>query len=140
MLHAKKTIVPALRLLRRRTIITSSVAPSPDVFIERPEVVVLAESALYGDNNSWEGYSRSFFPSSGLHFASIDVFRRSHAAGHRPRHDGDSLDALERTMAEDLSRLGGDVHDIGDASSSAHVVLIARGPVQCIVAQYFLER
>ena len=55
-----------------------------------------------------------------------------------------SLDALERTMTEDLSRLGNDAVDdifLGDeSSSSAHVVMIARGPVQCLVAQYFLER
>jgi hypothetical protein len=143
-----------------RTVVTSSTPPSPEVFIERPEVVVLAESSLYGKagdgdggSNSWEGHCRSFFPKSGLHFASIDVFRSSSGrcgggggGGGNP-NDVDvvpSLDALERTMTEDLSRLGDDAVDdifLGDeSSSSAHVVMIARGPVQCLVAQYFLER
>ena len=126
--------------------------------MERPEVVVLAESSLYGKagagdggGNSWEGSCRSFFPKSGLHFASIDVFRSSSrrgggSGGSNPDDFGvlPSLDALERTMMEDLSRLGDDAVDdifIGDeSSSSAHVVMIARGPVQCLVAQYFLER
>jgi hypothetical protein len=47
-------------------------------------------------------------------------------------------------MTENLSRLGSNAVDdifLGDeSSSSAHVVMIARGPVQCLVAQYFLER
>ena len=58
-------------------------------------------------------------------------------------NDGDvvpSLDALERTMTENLSRLGDDAVEnifLGDkSSSSAHVVMIARGPVKCLVAQY----
>ena len=147
-----------------RTVVTSSTPPSPEVFIERPEVIVLAESSLYGKagdgdgkGNSWEGHCRSFFPNSGLHFASIDVFRSSSGrvggggggggGGGTNPDDVDvvpSLDALERTMTEDLSRLGDDAVDdifLGDeSSSSAHVVVIARGPVQCLVAQYFLER
>jgi hypothetical protein len=138
----------------RRTVVTSSTPPSPDVFIERPEVVVLAESSLYGTSggggrdNSWEGRCGSFFPESGLHFASIDVFRSTSGRGGGDHPDDDdfvpSLDALERNMVEDLAHLGDDVVDgifIGDVSStSAHVLLIARGPVQCLVAQYFLER
>jgi hypothetical protein len=140
---------------RRRTIVTSSTSPSPDVFIERPEVVVLCESSFYHyGNNSWHDHSMSYFPKCGLQYASIDVFR-STTTSRRPRdsdaapHPHPTLDDLERTMAEDLSRLIviDDVYDeddvIGDAtttSDSAHVVLIARGPIQCLVAQYFLER
>ena len=71
----------------------------------------------------------------------------------RPEHENDAsfaLKALERNLARDLSHLG-EVADVGDVglhvpghatptTSSAHVVLIARGPIQCLVAQYFLER
>ena len=56
-----------------RTVVMSSTPPSPKVFIERPEVNVLAESSLYGKagngdggSNSWEGHCRPFFPKSGL--------------------------------------------------------------------------
>eukprot|EP00571_Detonula_confervacea_P008838 CAMPEP_0172326314 /NCGR_PEP_ID=MMETSP1058-20130122/56181_1 /TAXON_ID=83371 /ORGANISM="Detonula confervacea, Strain CCMP 353" /LENGTH=244 /DNA_ID=CAMNT_0013043067 /DNA_START=515 /DNA_END=1249 /DNA_ORIENTATION=+ len=53
-------------------------------------------------------------------------------------------------MTKDLSHLGEVADGIGDAdlyipghapptSTSAHAVLIARGPVQCLIAQYFLE-
>ncbi len=141
---------------RRRTIVTSSTSPSPDVFIERPEVVVLSESSFYHDgNNSWNDPSMSYFPRCGLQYANIDVFR-SPTSGRRRRSNGaphphPTLDDLERTMAEDLSRLIviDDVYDdeeiIEDAattttSDSAHVLLIVRGPIQCLVAQYFLER
>ena len=47
-------------LPRRRGVVTSSVPPSPAAFIERPEVVVLAESALYG--RSWCDALSADFP------------------------------------------------------------------------------
>ena len=52
-------------------------------------------------------------------------------------------------MADDLSHLS-DVSDMGGTdnmhipghttTTSAHAVMIARGPLQCVVAQYFVER
>lgn len=60
-----------------------------------------------------------------------------------------SLKSLERTMSEDLSRIGASTDPLADlfipghapttSSTSAHAVLIARGPLQCLTAQYFLE-
>jgi hypothetical protein len=75
-----------------------------------------------------------------------------------------SLENLEMTLTYDLSRLGTETSPLfndeqhfndyddssssssnnsssstGTTSASAHAVLIARGPIQCLVAQYFLE-
>jgi hypothetical protein len=72
-----------------------------------------------------------------------------------------SLEILEMTLTYDLSRLGTETSPLfndeqhfndyddssssnsssaaGTTSASAHAVLIARGPIQCLVAQYFLE-
>eukprot|EP00581_Thalassiosira_minuscula_P002876 CAMPEP_0183737996 /NCGR_PEP_ID=MMETSP0737-20130205/53605_1 /TAXON_ID=385413 /ORGANISM="Thalassiosira miniscula, Strain CCMP1093" /LENGTH=380 /DNA_ID=CAMNT_0025972437 /DNA_START=148 /DNA_END=1290 /DNA_ORIENTATION=- len=140
----------------RRSIVTSSVPPSPDVFIERPEAMVLVESSLY--KHSWKDFCESFYPSMGMHFASIDMMKTSHSSSsssskglHTKSSTADalSLKSLEQTLARDLSHLE-ETADLSDAdlfipghapqiSSSAYSVLIARGPIQCLVAQYFLE-
>lgn len=133
----------------RRGVVTSSTPPSPDVFIERPEIVVLAESSLY--DHSWVDHCATFYPPAGLHFASIDIAQRTADDGDNDESDGGapSLKSLERTLADDLSRLGDVTDPLADVylpgcapptSSSAHALLIARGPLQCLVAQYFLER
>ncbi|KAL3827317.1 hypothetical protein ACHAXA_005063 [Cyclostephanos tholiformis] len=152
--HQYRSARPLTSSTRRiiRTIVTSSISPSPDVFIERPEVIVLSESSLYRAGNSWDDYSSTYFPRTGLHYASVDVFHSSRLDNsdhdHARSSPPPSLDELERTMAEDLSRLISD-KDVDDdltwddssssSSNSAHVLLIARGPIQCLVAQYFLE-
>ena len=181
-----------------RTIVTNSIAPSIDfianatvghgstvvkkhersLFMERPEIIVLAESPLYhhrrhGDtmktdkSNSWHDSFSSFYPSRGLHFASIDIMTPSPSLSNfNPNANIDDkkksptalLKFLEQTMADDLSRLS-DVTDDNSgsndafpsqskhlhqrnsvpSSSSAHAVLIARGPIPSLIAQYFLE-
>lgn len=113
--------------------------------------MVLAESSLY--DNSWKEFSETFYPSMGLHFASIDIMKPSHSSSSGLHTDSNaaaaSLKSLEQTLDKDLSHLG-DVADIGyddlfipghapPTTASAHAVLIARGPLQCLVAQYFLE-
>ena len=60
---------------------------------------------------------------------------------------GVTLKSIEQNLARDLSNLG-DVSDVGDtdfsptapSSTSAYALLVARGPIECLVAQYFLER
>ena len=105
-----------------RGILTSSITPPVDVTIERPEMIVLSESMLY--NHSWKYAASNFYPSNELHFATIDIMQPSSLS--RPT----TLKSIEHNMVQDLSNLN---------SSSAHVVLVARGPIQCLVAQYFLE-
>jgi pimeloyl-ACP methyl ester carboxylesterase len=123
-----------------RSIVTSSIEPSLDARMERPETIVLIESSLYSSNsnnsNSWKEAFESFYPKRGLHFSSIDIFR-----SHRPSLiDASStqiipsVKSLEHTLASDLSYLATSI-GIG----AAHTVLIARGPIQCLIAQYFLE-
>lgn len=114
----------------RRSIVTSSIEPSLDARIERPETIVLTESSLY--SNSWNEAFQSFYPKQGLHFSSIDMFR-----SHPDETDtqiSSSVKSLEHVLASDLSHLATSI-GIG----SAHTVLIARGPIQCLTAQYFLE-
>jgi len=146
-----------------RRIVTSSIPPSQHAFIERPETIILVESSLYNKNNnnslSWKDAGSTIFPMCGLHFASIDLF---HSVGGTTSTT--SLESLEQTLVNDLSHIGSNsvlfisTHDDGgddddeninqllspstsfhSSSSSAHVVLIAKGPIQCLIAQYYLE-
>jgi len=123
----------------RRSIVTSSFPPPPnDEPFERPETIVLCESSLYNKNLSWKEYASSFFPMNGLHFSSIDIMRSSSSL-QQTYDDSTSptsiIQSLEHNLHTDISNLYGEI-----ATSSAHVVLVARGPLQCLVAQYFLER
>mmetsp|Transcript_14587 Transcript_14587/g.29884 ORF Transcript_14587/g.29884 Transcript_14587/m.29884 type:complete len:284 (+) Transcript_14587:2499-3350(+) len=65
--------------LHLRSIVTSSIEPSLDARIERPETFVLTESSLYSNstntNTSWREAFESFYPKQGLHFSSIDMLR-----------------------------------------------------------------
>jgi hypothetical protein len=123
-----------------RTIVTSSIAPSLDAAMERPESIVFTESSLYHYSNShhknkWTDAFQSFYPSQGLHFSSIDLFRTKHiSSSDESSAPILSLKSLEHTLAKDLSHLASTI-GIG----AAHTVLIARGPIQSLVAQYFLE-
>jgi hypothetical protein len=117
---------------RQRDLVTSSIAPSLHAAFERPENIVLVESSLYSSNssqpNSWKEAFESFYPAQGLNFSSIDMFRCESGARIT------SVKSLEQTLAADLSHLS-TTTGIG----AAHTVLIARGPIQSLVAQYFLE-
>ena len=136
---------PSCHLVDRRCIVTSSTPPPVDVFIERPEMIVLAESSLYSIHNSWRDAFTSFFPAAGLHLASIDIMKTSpNSSSNEPI----SLASLEETLSMDLSHLG-TMANVGDdflipeystpSTTSAHTVLIARGPIPSLVSQYFLE-
>ena len=109
----------------RRSIVISSIEPSLNAPLERPETIVLTESSLYS-NSSWKDAFESFYPKQGIHFSSIDMLRTA-----SDTQIITSVKSLEKTLASDLSHLA----TIG----AAHTVLVARGPVQCLVAQYFLE-
>jgi len=116
-----------------RSIVTSSFPPPKDTF-ERPETIVLCESSLYNKHVSWKEYASTFFPLNGLHFSSIDIMRSSSL--QQSTYDDSSsptsiIQSLENNLHTDLSNT---------STSSAHVVLIAKGPIQCLIAQYFLER
>ncbi|KAL7457219.1 hypothetical protein ACHAWC_008729 [Mediolabrus comicus] len=139
--------LPCIISLRRatqlplRTIVTSSIAPSLDAAMERPESIVLTESSLYHYSNShhknkWTEAFQSFYPSQGLHFSSIDLFRTKHiiSSSYESSAPIASLKSLEHSLAADLLHLASTI-GIG----AAHTVLVARGPIQSLVAQYFLE-
>ena len=88
--------------------------------MERPETMVLVESSLY--KGSWEEAFTAFFTSQGMHFASLNITTTSDGSGT-------TLGSIEQTLA----------HDLSDLSESAYTVLVARGPIQSLVAQYYLE-
>ena len=124
----------AHQLHQRRSIVTSSIEPSLDARMERPETIVLAESSLYSNSNntsSWKEAFESFYPKHGLHFSSIDMLRSADDSGTQRMT---SIQSLKQTLATDLTGLATKI-GIG----AAHTELIARGPVQCLAAQYFLE-
>ena len=112
---------------------TSSIDPSLDAQMERPETIVLTESSLYfssnNSNTSWKEAFESFYPKQGLHFSSIDMLRSADFNSQIT-----TVKTLEQTLASDLSHLATSI-GIG----AAHTVLVARGPIQCLTAQYFLE-
>eukprot|EP00984_Skeletonema_dohrnii_P017347 scaffold7873_cov111-Skeletonema_dohrnii-CCMP3373.AAC.6 len=120
--------------LHLRSIVTSSIEPSLDARMERPQTFVLTESSLYsnstGTNTSWREAFESFYPKQGLHFSSIDMLRSADESTTQIT----SVKSLEQILASDLSHLATSI-GIG----AAHTVLIARGPIQCLAAQYFLE-
>eukprot|EP00956_Cyclotella_meneghiniana_P003918 scaffold4717_cov66-Cyclotella_meneghiniana.AAC.9 len=103
-----------------RGLVTSS-APPPleEALIERPETIVLIESSLY--KQQWKDPFTNFCPQQGLHFASIDI---------SPSNDDDlTIESMEHTLSTDISSI----------SEPAYTILIARGPIQSLVAQYYLE-
>eukprot|EP00804_Cyclotella_cryptica_P023134 CCRYP_000346-RA/>CCRYP_000346-RA protein AED:0.02 eAED:0.02 QI:67/1/1/1/0/0/2/0/309 len=108
----------------RRGLITSSAPPPINVAVERPETIVLVESSLY--RQQWKDSFASFYPSQGLHFTSLDIATPIQDAEDE---EDTTLDSMEQTLSADLDGL----------SSSAHTILIARGPIQSLVAQYYLE-
>eukprot|EP01082_Thalassiosira_pseudonana_P010050 g8880.t1 g8880 contig34:355679-356164(-) len=86
-------------------------------------------------HNSWRDAFTSFFPAAGLHLASIDITKTSpNSSSNEPI----SLASLEETLSKDLSHLG-TMANVGDdllisecstpSTTSAHTVLIARGPI-----------
>ena len=126
---------PSCHRAHHRCIVISPTPPPVDVFIERPEMIVLAESSLYSIHNSWRDAFTSFFPPAGLHLASIDISKPSpNSSSNEPI----SLASLEETLSKDLSHLG-TMANVGDdllipecstpSTTSAHTVLIARGPI-----------
>ena len=130
-----------------RAVVTSSFPPPLNVRIERPEMVVLAESSLY--KHSWKDSATKFYPLNGLHFSSIEIMQSSFE--EEGDHSTTTIKSLVQNLSEDLSNLGDVSSDVTyddvpassrtlPNSSSAHVVLIARGPLQCLISQYFLER
>mmetsp|Transcript_29946 Transcript_29946/g.64146 ORF Transcript_29946/g.64146 Transcript_29946/m.64146 type:complete len:406 (+) Transcript_29946:62-1279(+) len=142
------TLPPQRRLQRqpnspdaRRRIVTSSIAP-PITATERPETIVIAESKLYA--SSWHDSFASSFPERGLHFSSVDITKPlpSMNVSNKRNNCGDclTLSALESNLGKDLSNLhGSEGLQSSTTSSSAHALLVARGPIPCLISQYFLE-
>lgn len=125
----------------RRRIVTSSIAP-PITATERPETIVLAESKLYA--SSWQGSFASSFPERGLHFSSVDITKPSPSIkfSKDDNNYGDclTLSALESNLRNDLTNIhGNESSQPSTSSSSAHALLVARGPIPCLISQYFLE-
>ena len=114
------------RRLSLRNLVTSSIEPSLHAPLERPETIVLTESSLY--NSSWQEAFELFFPQQGLHFSSINLFKSS--VDELPL----SAKSLQQTLASDLSHL-----TTSTGIGAAHTVLIARGPIQSLAGQFFLE-
>ena len=123
-----------------RRIVTASIPVPTEAFMERPETVALVESEIY--RNSWAESASSFFPEmAGMHFAKVDMFSTINKGAA-------TLGNLEQILAQDLSCLD-EVTDIDGScsivphsevlSSTAYCILIARGPIQCLISQYFVE-
>jgi hypothetical protein len=106
-----------------RSLVTSVVSPPIDTPLERPETMVLIESNLY--KQQWRSSFSLFYPSRGIQFASIDIT----ASNHEQDETTTTLESMEQTLSRDISSL----------SESAYTILIARGPIQSLVAQYYLE-
>lgn len=107
----------------RRTKVTSSIEPPPVLlngYVESPGVIALMESSLYRD--AWSKSFASTFPHRGIHFLSVDVFS-----------DLSSSVTVSESFAQMHAELATDL------SPHAEVTLVARGPLPCLVAQYYLE-
>ena len=108
-LHSRRQRVPF------RTVVTESIEPPISVssIPERPCTVVLTQDdSLY--ENSWrETFSQVLPHKRGLHYCNLSLDARSLDKG---------LDQLKQDLA-----------------SMTNVVLVARGPVASLIAQYYLE-
>jgi hypothetical protein len=109
-----------------RTIMTAMQEPpihhvegDPDYY-EKPVSVALVESCLF-QKASWSNTFAEDFPSRGIQYIELDIFSQL--------KDDMNVHALKQMEAELAS----------DLSSIPSVVLIARGPLPCLVAQYYLE-
>ena len=105
-----------------RCLVTLSIPPPTDTAIERPETLVLVESSLY--KQKWENSFAKYYPERGIHFGSLDI-----ASTDNCNVEDITLESMEQTLSNDISAL----------SESAYTILIARGPLQSLVAQYYLE-
>ena len=118
-LPSTSVIIPPLKQIIRGLVTSSAPPPLEDALIERPETIVLIESALY--KQQWKDPFTNFFPRQGLHFASIDL---------SSSNDVDlTIESMESVLSTDISSI----------SEPAYTILIARGPIQSLVAQYYLE-
>ena len=88
--------------------------------MESPGVIALMESSFYRD--TWSKSFASIFPHRGVHFLSVDVFS-----------DLSSSSTVSESFAHVHTELATDL------SPHAEVTLVARGPLPCLVAQYYLE-
>lgn len=115
---------------QHRCVITASVEPPPFVdgnpgYYERPGSVILAESALVIPKNSWCEHFATAFPLQGMHFVNVDLFA-SLATRSEKVKTMMHLSRLEEELSSDIAQIPG-------------VTLVARGPIPCLVAQYYLE-
>ena len=100
--------------LTRRPIVTESIEPPPVSSVpERPCTVVLAEDTAFYDDSWQEPFSQLLPQERGLHFCNISI-------------DGTTLRERLDMLEQDLAML-------------PRVVLVSRGPMASLVAQYYLE-
>ncbi|KAL3769780.1 hypothetical protein ACHAWO_011308 [Cyclotella atomus] len=85
--------------------------------------MILLESSLY--KQSWEESFTSYYPLKGINFASVDL---TTSTDDTQTHDV-SLNSMEQTLSNDIATL----------TESAYAIAVARGPIQALVAQYYLE-
>jgi hypothetical protein len=90
-------------------------------YYEKPVSVALVESRFF-QNSSWSNTFAEDFPSRGIQYIELDIFSQL-SNGIKNVH---ALQQMEAELASDLI-------------SIPSVVLIARGPLPCLVAQYYLE-
>ena len=105
------------------TIVTTSTEPPiilGNGYMERPGVLALLESTMY--RNSWSDAFNSLYPNRGIHTMSIDLL---------------SCISSTTSLAESFYRIHNELAT--DLSPHAEVVLVARGPLPSLIAQYYLE-
>mmetsp|Transcript_24796 Transcript_24796/g.54073 ORF Transcript_24796/g.54073 Transcript_24796/m.54073 type:complete len:277 (-) Transcript_24796:1077-1907(-) len=105
------------------TIVTTSTEPPmilDNGYMERPGVLALLESTMY--RNSWSDAFNSFYPNKGIHAMSIDLL---------------SCISSTASLAESFFNIHNELAT--DLSPHAEVVLVARGPLPSLIAQYYLE-
>ena len=110
------------QVIMRRCLVTLSIPPPIDTPMERPETLVLIESSLY--KQKWEQSFAKYYPERGMHFGSLDITSADNCSVHDM-----TLASMEQTLSNDTSAL----------SEPAYTILIARGPLQSLIAQYYLE-
>lgn len=122
--RARPAILRLAAYSATRRIVSASIPVPNDVSMERPEAVALVESEIYRD--SWAESASRFFPGAGMHFTQVDLF--SNQLREKNKRSAPTLGKLEQTLAQDLS-----------STAYGYCIVIARGPIQCLLSQYFVE-
>ena len=121
---------------QRRHLVTTSINPPMQLdkgCVERTFTVALIDSSLYGGSEPWLGRFASALPCRGIHFLAIDVL----ASLSLGEDKGEGDQTLPLSAKDSFERMHAGL--AADLAPYPEVVVVARGAIPSLVAQYYVE-